>query len=180
MIPSPPTHGPHAAQIRRREARDLPACVRALAAVHAADGYPLVWPADPTRWLQPKNLLDAWVAVRDGALVGHVALCGPEDADVAALWCASAGVPLARIAEIAKLFVDPATRGSRLGAALLAHAAAAAAALGLVPALEVLDHDRAARRLYERLGWRHVGNVQASWALADGASPVLHAYLAPR
>lgn len=166
--------------IRRREAGDLPACVRALAAVHTADHYPLVWPDDPTHWLQPRNLLDAWVAVRGDAIVGHVALCGPEDADVAHLWSAAAGVPRTQFVEVAKLFVAPMGRGRGLGAALLASAAAEATARGLVPALEVLDHDLAARTLYERLGWRHVGSVSASWALADGSSPLLHAYLAPR
>lgn len=164
---------------RPREARDLPATVAALAAVHAADHYPLTWPADPAGWLNPTNLLAAWVADDEERLLGHVALCVPEAGGVADLWLATAGTPLEGLAEVAKLFVAPRGRGLGLGAALLARATEEAHARGLRPVLEVLDHDHAARALYERIGWCHVGTLPATWATADGARPLLHAYLGP-
>jgi hypothetical protein len=44
--------------IRLRQHTDVARCV----GVHAADGYPLRWPADSPAWLTPMNLLSAWIA----------------------------------------------------------------------------------------------------------------------
>lgn len=37
--------------VRARRPHDIPGCVDALAAVHAAGGYPMPWPADAAGWL---------------------------------------------------------------------------------------------------------------------------------
>src|SRR5262245_8767205 len=165
-------------RVRRRD--DVARCVEVLAAVHTADGYPLLWPADPSVWLTPANLRRAWVAEDDGHLVGHVALCNAVGDAAAPLWSAAFGLPPELLAVIAKLFVAPGARGRGVGAALLAHACAEAGRQGLRPALEVLAHDQNAIALYEGTGWRRMASVTASWARAsDGQAMPLYYYLAP-
>lgn len=131
--------------LRPRRHDDMDACVALLSAVHAADGYPLLWPADPATWLTPNHLLEAWVAEREHALVGHVALGTAVGDSAAPLWSAAAGRPPEKLAVVAKLFVSPRARGHGLGPALLREACAEACRRGLHPALEVLNHDRADR-----------------------------------
>jgi hypothetical protein len=46
--------------IRMRQRDDAARCVDVLATMHTADGYPLLWPADPPAWLTPMNLLSAY------------------------------------------------------------------------------------------------------------------------
>src|SRR5665811_986397 len=66
--------------VRRRAVGDLPGCVRALEAAHAADAYPMWWPADPAGWLSPVGWTAAWVAELAGVVVGHVCVVrGVED-----------------------------------------------------------------------------------------------------
>jgi len=165
--------------IRARRHDDLGRCVALLAAVHAADGYPARWPADPHAWLTPENLLGAWVAEGDDGLRGHVALCAAAGDDAAPVWSAATGLPVDRIAAVSRLFVVPRARGRGVGATLLAAACAEASARGLHPALDVVDHDRRARALYERAGWRRIASAPAPWALANGEHPLMHYYLAP-
>ena len=165
--------------VLRPRRQDVERCVALLAEVHAADGYPLLWPHDPGRWLAPENLLAAWVAVREDALIGHVALCGASGDAAAPIWSAASGLPADRIGVISKLFVAPGARGSGLGAALLAQACAEARARGLRPALDVLDHDQRAIALYERAGWQRVASAPVPWAHSSGGDGVLHYYLSP-
>lgn len=166
-------------QLRPRQPEDSAACVALLADVHAASGYPLLWPADPTKWLTSDNLLAAWVAVEENTVIGHVVLRGAEDQLSAPAWCAATGLAPQQLAAVAKLFVAPRARGRGVGAALLAAACAEARQRGLTPVLEVLDHDQSAIALYERLGWHRVASDPVPWA-QDGAAPMLlHAYVAP-
>ncbi|MFJ5231055.1 GNAT family N-acetyltransferase [Kitasatospora sp. NPDC088391] len=152
------------AVLRPREPGDLPGCVAALRAVHAADGYPRNWPADPAGWLAPADQLTALVAVLDGEAVGHVALTRGTGRDVAAArWAESAGRDATEAAEVGRLFVAPAARGRGLGARLLAAAGTAAHAHGLHPVLCVQDGDRAALALYRRSGWTDTGTLRDTW-----------------
>jgi GNAT superfamily N-acetyltransferase len=170
-----------ATRIRTRREDDLDRCVGVLADVHAVDGYPLYWLYDPLGWLSPVNLLVAWVAQeKDGLPTGHVALCAAAGDPGAPVWSAASGYPPERLAVVAKLFISPHARGRGLGTALLTTAIAEARRLDLLPALEVLDHDRSAIALYERTGWRRVASVPALWAQAtEGQAMLLHYYLAP-
>jgi GNAT superfamily N-acetyltransferase len=165
--------------IRARRPDEIDACVEVLAAVHAADGYPLYWPADPPNWLTPNNLLVAWVAEDRRTLLGHVALCSAVGDAAAPLWSTASGLPPEQIAVVAKLFVAPSARGRGLGEALLVKACAEARRRGLLPALEVLDHDRGAIAFYERMGWHLVASAPALWARASGGQALLHYYIAP-
>ncbi|MFI8447018.1 GNAT family N-acetyltransferase [Streptomyces erythrochromogenes] len=150
--------------VRHRTQQDLTPCVRALAEVHALDGYPLNWPDHPEAWLTPPSLLDAWVAERHGHIAGHIVLSrsGPGDAGPA-LWSARTGASPDATAVINRLFVAPTARGHRIGAALMARATTEARSRGLHPVLDVLASDTAAAALYERLGWHHLGTVTQQW-----------------
>ncbi|RLP99651.1 GNAT family N-acetyltransferase [Micromonospora sp. CV4] len=156
-------------RIRRRRASDLDGCVAALALVHRADRYPLNWPADPHRWLREPRPARAWVAVdAASAIVGHVAVHRlPEPAD---------GSPARPTAEVARLFVSPAARGTGLGGALLTRVGRWAAERGTDLVLEVAASDTAAAALYERAGWRCTGTSTAQWTAPDGGAVSMRHY----
>ncbi|MEU6840271.1 GNAT family N-acetyltransferase [Streptomyces sp. NPDC046716] len=163
-----------APRVRERDEDDLAACVGVLDTVHRADGYPTIWPDDPAAWLGPGADGRAWVAERAGRIVGHVALVRPAADDVApTLLRHGPTAPLA----VSRLFVDPAARGLRVGALLLARAADAAHAEGARTVLDVVTTDRAAIALYERLGWTFLGTGRQRWA--PGTSVAVRCYAAP-
>lgn len=150
---------------RRRTDRDLGDCVRVLAEVHQRDGYPVNWPDVPHTWLTPPSLLAAWVAERDGRVVGHVGLSRSGAGDVApGLWDARAGVDVDGTAVVNRLFVAPSARGHGIAALLMARAVGEARHRGLHPVLDVVASDTAAVALYERLGWHLLGTVDQQWS----------------
>lgn len=165
--------------IRPRRDEDIDRCVSVLERVHAVDGYPMQWPANPREWLAPERLLAAWVAEDADGAVGHVAVHSGEGDPAASHWTERLGRPLEQIAVLAQLFVSPNARGHGLGATLVAHACDEARARGLFPALNVLDHDRAAIQLYEHAGWYRVASTPAPWGRELGEPQLLHYYLAP-
>lgn len=157
-----------AVMLRPRTDADVPACLDALRATHDADGYPAVWPSDPVRWLTaPKGApvgVAAWVAIADGALVGHVGLARADD-------------PVGTRAIIVRLFVHPGYRDRGIGAALMNSAVEQARRNRWRPRLEVIDSGTTAIRLYERLGWQRVGERRAEWREADGRHPMVFEYV---
>ena len=136
------------------------ACVTVLAEVHAADGYPMRWPADPVAWLRPDA--EGWVAEQDGRILGHVLLEARDGATT-----------------ISRLFVAPGGRRRGLGERLLDAARAAASARGLAVTLEVVDSGAAAIALYRRLGWQHTGTGPGGWLTPDGVPATVHYFAAP-
>ncbi|MFF2653501.1 GNAT family N-acetyltransferase [Streptomyces sp. NPDC058045] len=154
--------------MRARTGGDLDGCVRILAEVHTADGYPLNWPAAPGTWLTPPAHTASWVAELDGRVAGHAALCHatPDDAAPTA-WSAHTGSPTTATAVLSRLFVAPWARGHGLGALLLTRATAAARDRALHPVLDVLTSDTAAAHLYARLGWHHLATVTQHWSPAQ-------------
>ena len=161
---------------RPRRDDDLPGCVRALAAVHASDGYPMLWPVDPAAWLSPAGLAAAWVVEDQGVVAGHVGMVGGVD-DPAVT--AFTGAPVSRVASVTRLFVPPVGRGHRLGALLLGIVQRSAVERGLELMLEVVDDGGPAVALYDRLGWRVVEHRPAHWRTPQGQRPALRIYLAP-
>ncbi|MGN9786496.1 N-acetyltransferase family protein [Nonomuraea sp. ZG12] len=155
--------------IRLRTDADLDACVQALADVQATDRYPVNWPDDPRAWLTPDDLTAAWVAVADGAVLGHVGLTrtGPEPAE-------SLGVTLG--GAVTRLFVTPPARRGGLAARLLDEVRVAA---GGPLVLEVSDEGGAAIAFYERHGWRRFASTRARWLNSAGEPALLHHYLSP-
>ena len=148
---------------RDREEADVDACVEALRAVYETSGYPTNWPADPAQWLRPPGILRAWVAVaEDVPVAGHVILQRP--------------LPGERSAEVSRLFVVPAARRRGVASLLLETAMRAAAANDLDLFLDVTDHLRDARALYQRAGFRLISTAQADWTTPDGSPVTLHRY----
>jgi GNAT superfamily N-acetyltransferase len=164
--------------IRPRQDQDLDACVRILAAVHALDGYPVIWLDDPAAWLTPRDLLGAWVIEWEGVIVGHVALHHAVRDPGRPVWSVAAGLPVEQMAVVTRLFVEPGARSRGLGMALFEAAWRFSEELGLSPALEVVESDKAAIALYEKAGWVRVWT--RVWALPAGESRLVHYYIAPQ
>ncbi|MBR8745147.1 GNAT family N-acetyltransferase [Nocardiopsis sp. MG754419] len=160
-------------KIRRREDRDLSACAAVLKEVHAKDGYPVEGVDDALGWLTPDGLVGAWVAESDGEVVGHLCVTGEGGEDAARLWQARGGWP---VGVLARLFVHPDARGRSLGERLTVAAMKDARERGTRLVLDVMEKDRAAIRLYEKLGWERLGEI--SHVIADRRVPAF-AYVSP-
>lgn len=161
------------ATIRNRVAADVPRCIEALAEVHETDRYPMVWPADPAKWLSPSNLLEGWIAESSGVIVGHVVLVAGGDVPDG---LSSHGRPLATVK---RLFVTPTARRQRIGERLLAHVQAWAVRSNLSLVLDVVGRGSAAIALYERAGWRETASATVDWTTPEG-HPVTVRYFRPR
>ena len=146
--------------VRPRNRGDIEAVARIAAAVQAADGYPGAKLRDLTAFVASSDALAAWVAERDGVIAGHVAL-HPESLPVVMGKASDVlGVDASRLAAVARLIVDPAARRCGIGRALLEAAAGDARRRGLVPILDVVSAYAPAIALYERCGWRKLGEVR--------------------
>jgi GNAT superfamily N-acetyltransferase len=166
--------------IAPRHAAHLDRVADALRLVHESDGYPMVWPKDPTAWLTPPGTIDGWVALSDGEIVGHVMLVDGGKVEFAAELAEAARVPVTGLAGVSRLFVTPAARGGRVATALLERAEDMPARRGRRLVLDVVDDGGPAIRLYERLGWTRVATGPASWTDPAGVRPRAAAYLCPR
>lgn len=157
-------------RIRDREDADLDLCARALATVHDTSGYPTHWPADPVSWLVPSGTFRAWVATTSELpIAGHVALRQLPDAATGE-----------HAAELSRLFVVPAARGQGIALALVQETVRWATANDLDLVLEVAEHLRAARTLYERAGFRLIEIGRADWPAPDGRPVTLYRYARSR
>lgn len=147
--------------IRHREDADLPALGEVLVRVHELDGYPVEGVADPIGWLRVARAIQCWTATVDGQPVGHIALtqAAPED-DAAKVWAEHTGDNIADLAIPVRLFVDPDHRRWGLGRKLMEAVGIEAEAHGKALALDVIEKDRAARRLYEQAGYMRIGNAR--------------------
>lgn len=148
------------ATIRPRREEDIPALAAVLVRVHELDGYPVEGVADPEGWLRHDHELQSWTAVEDGEPIGQITLthATPEE-DAAQAWHKHTGGNVDRLAIPARLFVAPDHRGSGAGRLLMEAAVGFAHARGLVVAFDVMLKDRAAIRLYERLGAVRIANL---------------------
>ncbi|AOS61018.1 GNAT family N-acetyltransferase [Actinoalloteichus hymeniacidonis] len=164
--------------MRPRRESDLDDCVSVLAAVHAADGYPRHWPANPTEWLRdPGAMLGAWIVAEAGVLLGQVGLIEAESEIAGQAWRRHAGPQAAAPAGITRLFVAPSARGRGIGTLLLDAACAEARRRDRHPVLDVLARDRAALQLYSRRGFRRLDTVDL--ILAAGVVEPAHCLAAP-
>lgn len=163
--------------VREREPDDLQETGAALVEVHDTDGYPVEGVADPVQWLTPPDVIRAWVAELSGQIVGHVAISRPQGEDAVSRWLEQSGDPEERVAVLARLFVRRQARGHAIGERLMTAATDYAQRHGLRLVLDVMTKDRAAIRLYERLGWQPLGDTTHSFG--DGQEIPAVCYVSP-
>lgn len=145
-----------ALDIRRYEPADHPAVVRLITDVLAEFGFPLSMGGleQDLRELDDRyrsGRAGFWVATRDAAIVGCVAVRPKAGADAATC-------------ELKRLYLRPDCRGSGLGQALYEHAEAFARAAGYQRIW--LDSSRRfgrAHRLYERNGYTLLERLDNDW-----------------
>jgi GNAT superfamily N-acetyltransferase len=130
--------------------------------VHETDRYPVIWPADPARWLIGRDPLCAWVEEDDvgGRLRGHLSLHRTDASRARPQWREASGARVEELAVVSRFFVSPHTRGQGVGGALMERAEEHAAAHRLRLVLDVAEHNRDAIIFYERRGWRRVGTAE--------------------
>jgi GNAT superfamily N-acetyltransferase len=85
-------------------------------------------------------------------------------------------LPSARSAEVSRLFVVPAARRQGVASLLLETVMGVATANDLDLFLDVTDHLRDARALYQRAGFRLMSTTEADWTTPDGGPVTLHRY----
>ncbi|PJE96943.1 GNAT family N-acetyltransferase [Streptomyces carminius] len=164
-------------RIRPFAEADLPGAAAALVEVHATDGCPVEGVADPEAWLRSESVSASWVAEADDQVVGHVAVMSPNGEDAVALWARQSGEAPEDVAVLGRLFVIKNARRRALGEELTRTATAYAQARGLRLVLDVMTKDTAAIRLYERLGWRRIGETTHHYG--DGRQTGALCYAAP-
>ncbi len=164
-------------EIRPRTDGDLDELAELATRVHERDGYPARYADDLRRLFTRPAPLVAWVAVLDGAVVGHVALHDATTAAATALAAEGTGRAPDELIVLARLLVAPAARGAGLGRALVDTAVAEAHRRGRQPYLDVAVSLEAAIGLYEVIGWERIGTVTATFRDADPLDE--HVYLGP-
>lgn len=146
--------------IRTRTDDDVGAVVGILADSHRTDRYPVMAEHISSSWLVEKGA-PAWVAELDGVVVGHAAVAGtPPEA-----------------LELTRVVVSSSARGSGVAAALLDAVESHAASVSSPLFLEVLEHNAAAIRLYERRGWHATSSAPVDWFGLDGPPMVARRYV---
>lgn len=163
-------------RIRERTDEDLDELGTILTRVHAEDGYPVEGVASPRAWLTDPGFLRSWVAERDGALLGQVSLAAPEEAETIALWRERTERDIDEVAVLARLFVSPEARGLGTGEALTRAVMEHAREHDTALVLDVMAKDRAAIRLYERLGWERLGDIVHAFDGYPGAPAHCYAW----
>ena len=168
------THAPGrpTGRIRPRSPEDLPALVEALAEQQPATRYPLRWPLPfpVEKFLVRETEERAWVAEQEGRAVGHVAVGGVADPELAAVFAEATGT--SELANISVLFVASLLRGSGLGGRLLDVAVQWAQEEGRQPVLDVVQGHDQAIGVYRHRGWQVVGEARPAWLPAH-EPPVL-------
>ncbi|WP_433891288.1 N-acetyltransferase family protein [Streptomyces sp. CA-111067] len=139
---------------------DVPGAAAALTEVHATDGYPVEGVGNPEAWLRPPAVLGAWVAEEAGKIVGHVGVMRPQGEGAVDLWREKSGEAEERIGVLARLFVVREARKHAAGERLMRAAMDYARQGSIRLVLDVMTKDTAAIRLYERLEWQRIGEVE--------------------
>jgi GNAT superfamily N-acetyltransferase len=145
--------------IRRKTDKDEDECLDLLMQVHESDGYPPYLPADVPAFITPKYEVAAWVAERDGRIVGHVAIHQASVDPTLAAAQRATGLPAGGLAVVSRLFTLPALRRVGIGRALLRHATRQAQSRGQRAVLDVGQALTASVALYESEGWERVDSL---------------------
>lgn len=145
--------------------------------VHESDGYPLYLPDDVPAFITPEYEVEAWVAERDGRIVGHAALHQASvDPTLAAAQRATA-LPVERLAVVSRLFTSPSLRRAGIGRALLRYATGQATSRGQRAVLDVGQTLTAPVALYGSEGWERIDSLELH--VAENAVLDLWVYVSP-
>lgn len=136
----------------------MPGVVALMDLTHRHDGYPR-YRHDWNVFLASPSETAAWVAELDGEIVGHVAVHQAPDEPTFALAQQATGRPPERLAVLARLMISPRARRRGLARRLIEMATAYADERDLRLVLDVLPETADAIELYERLGWRRLGEL---------------------
>ena len=142
--------------IREKSESDTVACVELLLRVHERDRYPLRLPQNAQGFITTEHESAAWVAERDGRIVGHVALHHASGDPTLGAAQRATGLAADRLVVVSRLFTDPCLRRAGVGRALLRHATKYAESGGQRAVLDVGQSLTAPIALYEAEGWERV------------------------
>ena len=141
-------------RLRRRHDSDLDACTRVLRGISSGGKYPLPRPVSHRGWLGD-DVLGAWVAERQGTVLGHVAIARVGTGTASAMrWREVTGRSTDDLALVSRFFVRLPDRGQGIGTALLAAAVSGARARGRVPVADAVNPSRFGAPIYDHHGWR--------------------------
>ncbi|WP_237307826.1 GNAT family N-acetyltransferase [Streptomyces alboflavus] len=124
-------------------------------------------------------MIQAWVAVRAGRVVGHAGVCTPHDDEAAAVWLDQSGEEGSRVVVAARLFVAPEARGMGLGECLTRTVMDHARQHGVRLVFEVMAKDTAAIRLYERLECCEIGRIAHRFGAGQQTDAICFVWPAP-
>jgi predicted N-acetyltransferase YhbS len=163
--------------IRDKTDADAGPCLDLLRRVHAVDNYPLILPADVSRFIAPPYEVRAWVAVQEGEVLGHVALHRASVDPTFEAAQRATGLPAERLVVLSRLFVDPRLRRSGLGRSLLNTATSASRSRGQRAVLDVGQTLLGPIALYESEGWIRAEALQIT--AVENESLNLWVYVSP-
>jgi predicted N-acetyltransferase YhbS len=163
--------------IRDRRPDDGAALEAIALETHHRDGYPKYLPADLRSFIVENDALRAWVAQRDGEILGHVALHARAAPEVMEIVLSATGLDEDQVIVLARFLVAPWARRQGIGSALIERATEEAVSMGRRAVLDVVDTHHDAIALYERGGWTRAGRVD--WALPGGRPLREFVYLSP-
>jgi ribosomal protein S18 acetylase RimI-like enzyme len=166
--------------VRQRRAEDQARLASLLTAVHTRDGYPVEGVSDAAARLESPLTLAAWSSLFEVVLAGHVMLSEPGDNDASRLWRQRHHRQAGEVAVVGRLFVGPAQRGHGAGEARMKAAMAHATKLERAVVLDLMDKDRAAIALYERLGWHRLGSFEHRYAEGVESATAFERTASPR
>jgi len=165
------------ALVRVRTQEDIPGCAKVLREVYEVDGYPVEGVEDAEGWLFPDGLIEAWVAGPSDGILGHALASEPRGEAAVEMFVERTGLDESKVAVLARLFVAPAARGRSLGQELAGAAMRYTQSHGRRAVFDVMAKDRAAIRLYERVGCVRLGTTMHTFG--DGQQVPAYCYAAP-
>lgn len=109
-------------------------------------------------WLERPNYVHRLVVFEGNRIVGHVGLATPDGNPSFKQW-AAAFQDDQKFLVVTRLLVNPATRMSGLATQMMNEVHRICAERDTYVALDVIADNHAARALYHKLGYRHIGNA---------------------
>ena len=149
-------------KIRTRHGGDIKELCELARLVHEVDGYPVLLPENPADFVVTSNCIDAWVAVSEGDICGHVSLHTVFSDAIAEMASRHFECERSELVAVSRLFVSPQARGLGFGRALLDVAVRDARRRGLALVLDVVTSFGGAIALYERSGWKRIGTASVA------------------